>query len=63
MASKGDHCYTIYLQLAWLPETSDFFQTKIFSVQGPLGGICIEWNDFCFQRRKFYKLCFTFISA
>lgn len=34
-----------------------------FSVQSPLGGICIEWCDFCFQRGKFYKLCFTFISA
>lgn len=33
------------------------------SVQGPLGGIYIEWCDFCFQRGKFYKLCFTFISA
>lgn len=32
-------------------------------MQGPLGGICIEWCDFCFQRGKFYKLCFTLISA
>ena len=34
-----------------------------FSVRGPLGGVCIECSDLCFQRGKFYKLCFTFISA
>lgn len=34
-----------------------------FSMQGPSGGICIEWSDFCFLRGKFYKPCFTFLSA
>lgn len=31
-----------------------------FSMQGPIGGICIEWCEFCFQGGKFLQIVLHF---